>query len=75
MRWEVRDQGPGIPLNDQPRIFERFFRSAAVRAVPGTGLGLAIVKHLTLLMGGEVSFASEPGRGATFWVELPAGPD
>jgi two-component system phosphate regulon sensor histidine kinase PhoR len=71
MRWEVRDEGPGISLADQPKVFERFFRAATVRAVPGTGLGLAIVKHLARLMGGEVGFQSEPGRGATFWVELP----
>jgi two-component system phosphate regulon sensor histidine kinase PhoR len=72
MRWEVKDQGPGIALLDQPKVFERFFRAAAVRGVPGTGLGLAIVKHLVRLMGGEVGFASEPGRGARFWVDLPS---
>ncbi len=72
MRWEVQDQGPGIALADQPKVFERFFRAATVRGVPGTGLGLAIVKHLARLMGGEVGFTSEPGRGATFWVDLPA---
>lgn len=71
MRWEVRDEGPGISLADQPKVFERFFRAATVRAIPGTGLGLAIVKHLARLMGGEVGFQSEPGRGATFWVDLP----
>lgn len=71
MRWEVRDEGPGISLADQPKVFERFFRAATVRGVPGTGLGLAIVKHLARLMGGEVGFQSEPGRGATFWVDLP----
>jgi len=72
-RWEVRDQGPGIALEDQSKVFERFFRSASVRSVPGTGLGLAIVKHLARLMGGEVGFDSRPGAGATFWVDLPAG--
>ncbi|MFN8009949.1 MAG: HAMP domain-containing sensor histidine kinase [Holophagaceae bacterium] len=72
-RWEVRDQGPGIALEDQAKVFERFFRSASVRSVPGTGLGLAIVKHLARLMGGEVGFESRPGAGATFWVDLPAG--
>lgn len=72
-RWEVRDQGPGISLEDQAKVFERFFRSATVRSVPGTGLGLAIVKHLARLMGGEVGFDSRPGAGATFWVDLPAG--
>lgn len=72
MRWEVKDHGPGIALADQPKVFERFFRAATARGVPGTGLGLAIVKHLARLMEGEVGFTSEPGRGATFWVDLPA---
>jgi two-component system phosphate regulon sensor histidine kinase PhoR len=70
-RWEIRDAGPGIPAADQGRVFERFYRSASTRAVPGTGLGLAIVKHLVRLMGGEVGFESEVGKGTTFWVELP----
>jgi two-component system phosphate regulon sensor histidine kinase PhoR len=70
-RWEIQDSGPGIPTADQSRVFERFYRSASTRAVPGTGLGLAIVKHLVRLMGGEVGFDSEVGKGTTFWVELP----
>jgi two-component system phosphate regulon sensor histidine kinase PhoR len=70
-RWEIQDAGPGIPEADQGRVFERFYRSAATRAVPGTGLGLAIVKHLVRLMGGEVGFDSKVGKGTTFWVELP----
>ncbi len=70
-RWEIQDSGPGIPLQDQSHVFERFYRSASTRGVPGTGLGLAIVKHLVRLMGGEVGFESEVGKGTTFWVELP----
>lgn len=69
--WQVQDEGAGIPLQEQPRIFERFYRMSSSRAVPGTGLGLAIVKHLALLMGGEVAVESEPGRGATFTLRLP----
>ncbi|WP_291271367.1 HAMP domain-containing sensor histidine kinase [Geothrix sp.] len=72
--WEVKDQGPGIPLADQGRIFERFYRSQATKAKPGTGLGLAIVKHLCRLMGGEVTVESQPGEGATFRVMLPPLP-
>lgn len=69
--WEVKDNGPGIPLAEQGRIFERFYRAKASMAKPGTGLGLAIVKHLCRLMGGEVSVTSTPGEGATFRVFLP----
>jgi two-component system phosphate regulon sensor histidine kinase PhoR len=69
--WEVRDQGPGIPEDEQGRIFERFYRSQATRAKPGTGLGLAIVKHLCRLMGGVVTVENRPGGGATFRVMLP----
>jgi two-component system phosphate regulon sensor histidine kinase PhoR len=69
--WEVRDQGPGVPEDEQGRIFERFYRSPGTRAKPGTGLGLAIVKHLCRLMGGEVMVESRAGQGATFRVRLP----
>ena len=69
--WEVTDQGPGIPVEEQGRIFERFYRAQAAKAKPGTGLGLAIVKHLSRLMGGEVTVESRPGAGATFRVILP----
>lgn len=69
--WRVADQGPGIPAAELKRIFERFYRAPAARAVPGTGLGLAIVKHLALLMGGEVGVESELGRGSTFTLRLP----
>ncbi len=72
--WEVRDQGPGIPVAEQGRIFERFYRAQAAKAKPGTGLGLAIVKHLCRLMGGEVTVDSRPGEGATFRVMLPPQP-
>ncbi|MFQ5415520.1 MAG: ATP-binding protein [Myxococcota bacterium] len=72
----VRDTGIGIAPADQDRVFERFYRvdASRSRAVGGTGLGLSIVKHLVSSMGGEISLASEPGRGATFSVTLPAAP-
>ena len=69
--WTVSDQGPGIGSADAKRVFERFYRSTAVRAIPGTGLGLAIVKHLALLMNGEIELHSELGHGATFTFRLP----
>lgn len=67
----VRDEGPGIPEHDQPRVFERFFKSDAAGASAGVGLGLAIVKHLVRAHGGTATVASKPGEGATFTVRLP----
>ena len=70
---EVEDTGPGIPLEDQPRVFERFYRvdKARSRDKGGTGLGLSIVKHIVALHGGEVSLRSEPGAGSAFRIEIP----
>jgi len=69
----VRDSGPGISLDEQSRIFEKFFRGghALTRQDGGTGLGLAIVKSLVDLHRGKVSVSSEPGQGACFTVTLP----
>ena len=75
VRLRVRDQGIGIALQDQKRIFERFERAAPLRNYGGVGLGLWIVHELVAALGGTVSVASEPGKGATFTVELPtSGP-
>jgi two-component system phosphate regulon sensor histidine kinase PhoR len=70
---EVEDTGVGIPAQDLPRIFERFYRvdKARSRELGGTGLGLSIVKHLAQAMRGSVSAASRPGQGARFSVRLP----
>jgi len=70
----VTDQGQGIPPDEQPRIFERFYRvdGARSRNTGGTGLGLSIVKHVCANHGGEVTVWSEPGRGSTFTMRLPA---
>lgn len=72
----VSDTGTGIPLRDQARIFERFYRvdESRSRHKGGTGLGLAIVKHVTDLHGGHVSVSSELGEGSTFTVVLPLAP-
>ncbi len=69
----VRDDGPGIPPEDQARIFERFYRveKSRSREAGGTGLGLAIVKHIVQQAGGSVSVESELGRGATFTLTFP----
>lgn len=77
VRVEVQDDGMGIPKEDLPRIFERFYRvdKARSRDLGGTGLGLAIVKHLVQAMGGEIFVTSEPGRGSLFRFLLPRAPD
>ena len=69
----VTDQGPGIPRQHLPRLFERFYRvdKARSRKMGGTGLGLAIVKHIAQAHGGEVTVDSTPGRGSTFTIDLP----
>jgi two-component system, OmpR family, phosphate regulon sensor histidine kinase PhoR len=70
---KVKDNGPGIPLGDQPHIFERFYRVHKDRSrdAGGTGLGLSIVKHTAQAHGGSVELESSPGQGATFMVRLP----
>ena len=73
IKIQVIDQGIGIPVKDQARIFERFYRvdRARSREKGGTGLGLSIVKHITELHGGKVAVESVEGEGATFTVTLP----
>ena len=70
----VKDTGVGIPAEDVPRLFERFYRvdKARSRELGGTGLGLAIVKHLVLAQGGEVRVESVLDQGSTFSFTLPA---
>ncbi|HST72084.1 MULTISPECIES: sensor histidine kinase [Kocuria] len=69
----VTDQGPGIPEDEQDRIFERFYRvdTARSRQTGGTGLGLSIVKHVMSQHGGEVTVWSQAGRGSTFTLSIP----
>lgn len=72
----VIDNGVGISLEDQERIFERFYRvdQSRSRATGGTGLGLAIVKHVALNHRGEVRLFSKPGMGSTFTLRIPELP-
>src|SRR6266853_684363 len=71
---EIQDRGIGIPLEDQPRMFESFHRASNVENRPGTGLGLAIVKKAVELHGGEISLRSAVGSGTRFTVVLPLRP-
>jgi signal transduction histidine kinase len=69
----VRDQGIGISVVEQTRIFERFSRVVERRDYAGLGLGLWIVRQIVLAHGGEISVRSAPGQGAEFTVSLPMG--
>ncbi len=73
LRIAVSDTGPGIPYDQQEAIFEKFRQLDAghTRQHSGTGLGLAICRELAELLGASVSLVSQPGRGATFCVDLP----
>ena len=73
-RLVVRDGGPGIPAEEQQRIFERFERATNGRSHPGLGLGLWISKRIVDAFGGTISVESRPGEGSTFAVELPRTP-
>lgn len=73
----VADAGPGIPGEEQSRIFDRFYRAEAVRSKParGSGIGLSLVKHIATAHGGRVTVKSELGKGATFEVSIPVRTD
>ncbi len=78
-RWvsfSVTDTGPGIPEDEKPRVFDRFFRGIVGRAsgLPGTGLGLAICKEIVERHGGQIALATGGGKGTKVTVWLPAGP-
>lgn len=76
IRIEVRDNGPGIAVIHQQRIFEEFvqLQSGESERRGGYGLGLAIAERLARLLGTRIGLRSEPGRGSTFWFDLPRMP-
>jgi signal transduction histidine kinase len=69
--FRIKDEGIGIPEEDQVRLFETFHRAGNVGNIPGTGLGLAIAKQSVDLHGGRIELQSVKGRGSTFTVYLP----
>ena len=73
LTFAVKDSGIGIPANDLPRLFEKFYRGTNREALAqrGTGLGLAIVKSIAERHGGNVWVESEPGKGSTFYLRIP----
>lgn len=70
-RFEVVDQGPGIPEDEQLVIFQRFRRGRKAEGTPGAGLGLAVAARIVALHGGAIALRSPPGEGACFMVDLP----
>jgi signal transduction histidine kinase len=68
---QVSDTGPGIPPEDLPRVFDRFWRGRGAANVSGSGIGLAIAAELARAHGGTLRASSEPGRGAQFTLTLP----
>jgi len=75
VRLLVRDQGPGLSLPEQKRVWERFYRVPGIGVQNGSevglGLGLAICHYIIVEHGGMVGVESVPGQGATFWFTLP----
>jgi signal transduction histidine kinase len=73
----VRDEGPGLPKEEQERIWERFHRTKGIEVQDGTGIGLGLGLHICRMIieqhGGQVGVQSAPGTGATFWLKLPLG--
>jgi signal transduction histidine kinase len=69
----VADNGPGIPAEEQQRIFEPFYRGTQTTEQPGTGLGLSIVRRVIEANEGRISISSQPGKGTTFVIDLPLG--
>ena len=70
-RIDVTDTGPGIPEDEQGRIFERFYRSPTVRDAQGVGLGLYLAREIAAANGGYIKVTSRPGNGSTFSLFLP----
>ncbi|MEU0281498.1 MULTISPECIES: HAMP domain-containing sensor histidine kinase [unclassified Streptomyces] len=70
----VRDHGPGIPADELPHVFERFWRSPSARALPGSGLGLSIVARTVQQTGGEIALRQAAGGGTAAVIRIPGAP-
>ena len=71
LRVEVRDTGEGIPAEEYPLVFEKFYQGQTSERALGAGLGLAIAREMVVAHGGDIGVDSEPGSGATFWFTIP----
>jgi signal transduction histidine kinase len=67
----IEDRGPGIPVEDQSRVFERFERAAPVAHYPGLGVGLWTARQILNAHGGDIAVESASGKGARFSLRLP----
>ena len=75
IRFQISDTGPGIAPEEQPKIFEMFYRTLATQiGYEGSGIGLALARQLARAHGGSLTVHSQPGHGATFTLQLPIGP-
>ena len=75
VRFEVEDNGMGILLEEQEKLFQRFYRAKGSEKVPGTGLGLAVSRGIIEMHEGSIGLASTPGKGSLFWFEIPQPDD
>lgn len=73
LQIRVQDQGEGIPPDELPRMFQRYFRGRASQGKPGAGLGLHLVQRIVMLHGGSIEVQSKVGEGTVFLIHLPPG--
>ena len=67
----IQDEGIGIPLEDQKKLFSEFYRASNAKNIHGTGLGLVIVKNYIALLQGTITFKSKMNKGSVFTITLP----